>query len=157
MVEPVLVTKEGLKKFQEEYDYLVGVRRHEVAEKIKVARSYGDISENAEFDAANLESAEIEKRILELENMLSVSQVIDEQEDLDCVQVGLNVQIQNTSTKEKEDFTIVGNLEADPLNGKISNVSPVGSALLKKKVGEIAEVDIPDGRISYKVLKIYNK
>ncbi len=158
MVEPVLLTKEGLLELQKEYEHLVGVKRHEVASRIKEAISYGDISENAEYDSAKNEQAELEERILELENMLRFAEVIEEQEgDVDCVQVGLKVKIKNMKTKEIESFTIVGSTEADPLEGKMSNVSPVGSALLKKKVGEVVTVDIPDGHIDYKVMEIINK
>jgi len=156
MAEEMLLTKEGYDKIVAEHEELVTVRRKEVAERIKEAISYGDISENSEYDSAKNEQAELEERINKLENMMRKAKIIDESTmSNDRVGIGLKVKVMEMETKEVMDFTIVGSTEADPFEGKISNESLVGAALLGKTVNEIAEVQVPDGVVSYKVMEIF--
>ena len=155
MAEEMLLTKEGYDKIVAEHEELVTVRRKEVAERIKEAISYGDISENSEYDSAKNEQAELEERINKLENMMRKAKIIDESAmTSDRVGIGLKVKVMELGTNEIMDFTIVGSTEADPFEGKISNESLVGAALLGKTVNEIAEVQVPDGVVSYKVMDI---
>jgi transcription elongation factor GreA len=155
MAEEMLLTKEGYDKIVAEHEELVTVRRKEVAERIKEAISYGDISENSEYDSAKNEQAELEERINKLENMMRKAKIIDESTmSNDRVGIGLKVKVMELETKEVMDFAIVGSTEADPFEGKISNESLVGAALLGKMVNEIAEVQVPDGVVSYKVMDI---
>lgn len=155
MAEEMLLTKEGYDKIVAEHEELVTVRRKEVAERIKEAISYGDISENSEYDSAKNEQAELEERINKLENMMRKAKIIDEASiSSDHVGIGLKVKVQELETNEIMDFAIVGSTEADPFEGKISNESLVGAALLGKMVNEIAEVQVPDGVVSYKVIEI---
>ena len=153
-----LVTKDGLKKLQEELDYLKNVKRKEVAKRIKEAISYGDLSENSEYEDAKNEQAFIEGRILELEDKVKYAKIIDEkQKKTKTVQIGSTVIIERTDVKaksEQEEYTIVGSTEADPINNKISNESPVGKALLGRSVGETVRVDVPKGDIEYRVVKL---
>lgn len=156
MSQVILLTQEGYDKIVAEYDELVTVKRKEVAERIKEAISYGDISENSEYDSAKNEQAELEDRIMKLESMMRNAKIIDHSEiSDDSVNVGLNVRIKDLASGEAIDFTIVGSTEADPFEGKISNESEVGKQLLGKRVGEVAEVNVPDGTVRYEVLKIY--
>ncbi len=158
MTEEILLTKEGYDKTVAEHEELVAIRRAEVAEKLKEAIAQGDISENADYDAAKNEQAELEERIQKLENMIRKAKIIDEAELAgDQVTVGLTVRVQDTSTKEEEEFTIVGSTEADPFEGKISNESLVGQALLGNKAGDEVVVEVPDGIITYKILEIMKK
>lgn len=153
----VLLTYEGIKVLEGELDNLKTVRRNEVAEKLKEARAQGDLSENAEYDAAKEEQAEIEARIAELENMLKNAVIIDtEDAKLDTVKPGCKVKLYDYSFEEEIEYLIVGSTEADPVNGKISNESPVGEALLNKKVGDEVEVDTVYGKDKYKILNISN-
>ncbi|NLY20177.1 MAG: transcription elongation factor GreA [Tissierellia bacterium] len=156
MVEKdVFYTKEGLLKAEEELDYLKSVRRREVAERIKTALDYGDLSENAEYDQAKNEQAQLEEKIAKQEMMLRNAKVIDEDElSTDIVNVGSTVKVMNLEYKEEEEFTIVGSAEADPFNGKISNESPVGSALIGKNLNEVVDVEVPSGVIKYEILSI---
>ncbi|MCL2462899.1 MAG: transcription elongation factor GreA [Defluviitaleaceae bacterium] len=151
-----VLTYDGLKRMEDELQDLKVNRRKEVAEKIKDARGQGDLSENAEYDAAKEEQAEIEARIVILEKMLRNAEVIDE-EDLnkEIVGVGSTVRIFDNEYDEEVVYTIVGSAEADPLNGKISNESPLGAALLGKAKDEIFVVEAPDGALRYKVLEIH--
>lgn len=152
----ILLTQEGYDKIVAEYDDLVTVKRKEVAERIKEAISYGDISENAEYDSAKGEQAELEERIMKLEHMLRNAKILDHNEiSDDSVNVGLKVKIKELDSNETIEFTIVGSTEADPFEGKISNESEVGKQLLGKKIGDIAEVNVPDGVIRYEILDIY--
>ena len=152
----ILLTQEGYDKIVAEYDDLVTVKRKEVAERIKEAISYGDISENAEYDSAKEEQAELEERIMKLEHMLRNAKILDHNEiSDDSVNVGLKVKIKELDSNETIEFTIVGSTEADPFEGKISNESEVGKQLLGKKIGDIAEVNVPDGVIRYEILDIY--
>lgn len=152
-----LITKEGLEKLTEELNYLQKVKRKEVAERLKEAISYGDLSENAEYEEAKNEQAFVEGRILELEEKIKYVKIIDEKSHKGAVvQLGSKIVIQNLSGRNKaeEEFTIVGSTEADPINHKISNVSPVGKALLERRVGETVKVEAPAGMIEYKILKV---
>lgn len=151
----VFLTKEGLDKIESEIEELKSVRRKEVAERIKQALAFGDISENSEYDEAKNEQAWMEERIKKLENTLRSAVVItDEDITLDSVSVGVKVKLKDMEFDEEVEYNIVGSAEADPYEGKISNESPVGSALIGSTVGEIVEVQIPDGTIKYEVLAI---
>ena len=155
MNEELLLTQEGYDNIVAEYDELVSVRRAEVAERIKEAISYGDISENAEYDSAKNEQAELEERIHQLEEMLRKAKIVQE-EDVkgDKVNIGLKVTVKDIDTGDKEVFSIVGATESDPFNGKISTESSVGKALIGKKKGETVAIEVPDGIINYKIMKI---
>lgn len=155
MTEEILLTKEGYDKIVAELEELVAVKRAEVAEKLKDAISQGDISENADYDAAKNEQAELEERIHKLENMIRKAKIIDENEiSGDQVTVGLKVKVQDCQTKEEDQFTIVGATEADPFEGKISNESLVGAALLGKRAGDKVVIEVPDGTITYQIMDI---
>ena len=155
MAEEILLTQEGYDKIVAEHEELVSVRRKEVSERLKEAISYGDLSENAEYDSAKDEQAELEERIVKLENMIRTAKIIDEnQMTNDFVGVGLKVKIKDMDSGDDMEFTIVGSTEADPFAGRISNESLVGQHLLGKKKGEIAEIVVPDGVLHYKVVDI---
>ena len=146
----------GPNAMQEELEYLKTVRRKELAEEIKEARSHGDLSENSEYDEAKNTQGLVENRITELEQMIKNAVIIDESElSVDSVSVGTHVTIQMTGEDETEEYDIVGRTEADPLNGKISDESPVGHALLGRAVGAKTEVLLPTGHtVEYTVLAI---
>lgn len=151
----VVLTYEGLKNMEAELENLKTVKRKEVAEKIKEARGQGDLSENAEYDAAKEEQAEIEARIVVLEKMLRNAEVIDDEEgSKDVINLGTKVELLDMEFDETMEYTIVGSAEADPMNGRISNESPVGQALLGHKTGEKITIDTPDGEVVFKILKI---
>lgn len=155
----ILLTEEGFKKIEDELELLKTVRRKEVAERIKVAISFGDISENSEYDEAKNEQAQLEERILKLENILRVAVIIDESSiDTNLVTVGSVVKIEFkdalTDEIEEDEYTIVGSAEADPSESKISNESPIGKALLGKVVGDEIDVQVPDGISKIKILEI---
>lgn len=151
----VLLTAEGIRRLEEELDQLKTVKRQEVAERIKVAIAFGDISENAEYDEAKNEQAFVEGKIIQLENMLRVARVVDDDElNTDVVSVGNTVVLYDEEFDEEVTYTIVGSAEADLLENKISNESPVGSALLGASVGQVVEVTTPSGVIKLKVLRI---
>lgn len=157
MADEVLLTKEGLEKIKEEYETAVSVTRAEVAERIKEARSFGDLSENAEYDAAKEEQADLEERINKLESMIRNAKIIDEDDlEKDVVNVGNTVQLREKGKKEKVEYQIVGSTEADPFAGRISNESAVGKAIIGAKVGETIEVEVPDGKIYYDILQVSN-
>ena len=150
-----LLTYEGLKKLEEELEYLKTQKRKEVAERIKVALGFGDLSENSEYDEAKNEQAQVEMKIADLENKLRNVKLIDEDEiDTKTVQVGNTVQVLDMEYDEKINYTIVGSTEADLAENKISNESPIGKALLGRKKNEVVEVDAPAGVLSFKILKI---
>ena len=150
-----LLTYAGLKKLEEELHDLKVVKRKEVAGKIKEAREQGDLSENAEYDAAKDEQRDIEARIDEIEKILKNAEVVVEEEvDLDKISVGCRVKILDMEYDEELDYKIVGSTEANSLKGKISNESPVGKALLGAKVGEVVTVETQAGDLNYKVLEI---
>jgi transcription elongation factor GreA len=151
----VILTQEGLKKLEEELEYLKSVKRKEVAERIKVAISYGDISENSEYDDAKNEQAFIEGRVITLEKMLRNARVIQEDEvDTESVSVGSTVLLKDIEYNDEVEYTIVGSAESNPLKNKISNESPVGQALLGKRKGSVVDVNVPAGVIQYEVLDI---
>lgn len=150
-----IMTYEGIKKLEEELEYLKTVRRKEITEKIKVALGYGDLSENSEYDEAKNDQAFNEGRIIQLENMLKNAVVVDESEiPTDKVSVGSIVKVMDYEFDEEVEYAIVGSAEADPMNFKISNESPVGSALIGKKVGDVVEVAVPSGVSKFEVLEI---
>ena len=150
-----LLTYEGLKKVEEEVEYLKTVKRREIAERIKVALGFGDLSENSEYDEAKNEQAQVEMRIAELENKLRNVKIIDEDEiETKTVQVGNVVQVLDIEYDEKLEYKIVGSTEADLAENKISNESPIGKALLGKKKNEEVDVETPGGIVKLKVLKI---
>ena len=150
-----IMTYEGVKKLEEELEYLKTVKRKEITEKIKVALGYGDLSENSEYDEAKNDQAFTEGRIIQLENMLKNAVVVDESEiPKDKVSAGSIVKVMDYEFDEEVEYTIVGSAEADPMNFKISNESPVGSALIGKKVGDVVEVAVPSGVSKFEVLEI---
>ena len=150
-----LLTYEGLQKLESELHNSKVVKRKEVAQKIKEAREQGDLSENAEYDAAKDEQRDIEARIDEIEKILKNAEVVVEEEvDLDKISVGCRVKILDMEYDEELDYKIVGSTEANSLKGKISNESPVGKALLGAKVGEVVTVETQAGDLNYKVLEI---
>lgn len=151
----VVVTVAGLKALEDELEELKTVRRKDVAEKIKVARGFGDLSENSEYDEAKNEQAFIESRIAQLEAMLKNARVIDNDElNLDTVSVGTHVKIEDEDG-EVEEYDITGSTEADPLNGRISDESPVGAALLGHSAGDKVEITLPTGAVvMYEVLEV---
>lgn len=155
----VILTQEGYDKMESELEFLKTVRRKEVAERIKVAISFGDISENSEYDEAKNEQAQMEERILKLENILRMAVIIDEGAiDTKVVTIGSIVKIEYTDPatkkKEKDEYTIVGSAEADPSSFKISNESPIGKSLMGKKVGAKFDVPVPDGIAKMKIIEI---
>ena len=156
MAKPVILTSEGLANLENELEELKTVKRKDIADKIKVAISFGDLSENSEYDEAKNEQAMIEARILQIETMLKNVKVLDADElNTDVVNVGSKVKLKDVEFDEEETFHIVGSTEADPTNGKISDESPVGKALLGHKVGDKVDITVPSGAvISYEVLEI---
>lgn len=153
-----VLTYDGLKKLEQELQHLKVVRRKEVAEKIKEARGQGDLSENAEYDSAKEEQAEIEARILAVEKMLRNAEIIDEEEiSTDVISIGSVVRLLDIEFDESLEYRIVGPAEADPGKGFISNESPLGSTLMNRTAEEIIEVSAPDGLVKYKVLEILGK
>ncbi len=150
-----ILTYEGLKKYEEELEHLKVVTRKEVAQKIKEARAQGDLSENAEYDAAKDEQRDIEARIEELEKILkNVEVVVEDEVDLDKINIGCKVRIKDLEFDEELEYKLVGSTEANSLKGKISNESPVGRALIGAGVGDVVEVETPAGVIKYEVLEI---
>lgn len=155
MDEKIFMTAEGLQKTKERLEYLVQVKRHEVAERIAEARSYGDLSENTEYDLARDEQAATEAEIFDLENKLKLAVVIDNKKvNNSVVGVGCRVTVNNMKLNKEFEYKIVGDTDADPLNGLISNVSPIGAGLIGKKVGEIANIKTPAGITQFKIVKI---
>lgn len=150
-----ILTYEGLKRYEDELQTLKVVKRKEVAQKIKEAREQGDLSENAEYDAAKDEQRDIELRIEELENLLKNAEVVVEDEiDLDKINIGCKVKVYDMDEEEEMEFRIVGSTEANSLQNKISNEAPVGQALMGRKAGDIVEVETQAGNFKYKVLEI---
>lgn len=153
--EELVLTKEGLKALQDELEFLSKVKRKQIAERLKEAVSYGDLSENSEYEEAKNEQAFMEGRILELEGMIKIARVIDEkQHSKQVVEIGAKVKVRNLKKKEEIEITIVGATEADPFNNRISNESPVGTALLGAKVGDTVLVEMPLGKAEYEVLNL---
>ena len=156
--ETVLLTEEGLQQLKEELQYLKTEKRRMVAERLQEAIAYGDLSENSEYEEAKNEQAFVEGRILEIEKMIKNAQVIDEKKahSAKTIQIGTTVTIQLLEKGEQpEEFTIVGSTEADPLKSRISNVSPVGQALLGKKKGEKVMVHAPSGSFEYEIIELH--
>ena len=155
MAKPIILTPEGLQKLEQELEYLKVTGRKDIAEKIKIARGFGDLSENAEYDAAKDAQAAMEKRISEIEEMLKNVQVVDVNTvGTDVVSILSKVKVFDVDMEEEEEYTIVGTTEADPDKNKISDESPIGTALLGKKVGDVVEVETPGGSFELKILEI---
>lgn len=150
----VILTEEGKKKLEDELNNLKIIRRREIAEKIKEARGQGDLSENAEYDAAREEQAKIEARIEELEQKLRNVKVIEADANKNRISLGSQVKLLDLEFQEEIIFMIVGSTESDPANGRISNESPLGSELIGHKIDDIVDVNSPDGIIKYKVIEI---
>lgn len=155
MAKTFKVTEDGLKKLQDELENLKTVGRPDIAEKIKIARGYGDLSENSEYDEAKNEQAKIEARIVELEAMLENVEIIKNVKgSAKTVMVGVTVKVFDEEFGEEETYKIVGSTEANPLEQKISDESPVGKALLGKKVGDVVIAETPGGEMKLKIVKI---
>ncbi len=154
MAKTVQLTKEGLVKLQNELEHLKTDGRTDIAEKIRVARGYGDLSENSEYDEAKNEQAKIEARIVELEKMLENAVIINDEGSTDEVIIGVTVTVFDEEFEEEMTYKVVGSAEADPMNGLISDDSPVGKALLGKKVGDEVAAETPMGEIKFKIIGI---
>ena len=155
MAKETVLTSEGLVKLEQELENLKTVRRREIADKIKVAISFGDLSENSEYDEAKNEQAMIEARILQIEAMLKNVKILDVGElDTEVVNVGSKVHVLDVEFDEDETFHIVGSTEANPDAGKISDESPVGKGLLGHRAGDIVAIPVPNGTVNYKILDI---
>ena len=149
------MTLEGKQKLEEELEEYRLKKRPEVIKRIKIARSYGDLSENSEYESAKYEQAMVENRIAQIENMLQYAVIIDNEDvDKDEVSMGRTITIQELPDEEPEEYQIVGESESDPFAGKISNESPMAKGLLGHKVGEEVEVEVPNGTIKVKILKV---
>ena len=149
------LTKEGFEKLRAELENLRTVRRKEISEKIKVALSFGDLSENSEYDEAKNEQALVEARIVEIENMLKNVKIIDQSNlNTNMVLIGNTVKVKNLDSDEIREYKIVGTNESNPREGLISNDSPVGNGLLGHEIGETVAVDVPAGRLNFKILSI---
>ena len=155
MAKVIKITDDGLKKLEEELEYLKTEGRADIDEKIKVARGYGDLSENSEYDEAKNEQAKIEARIVEIEAMLKNVEIIEDVKgNTKSVIVGVKVKVLDEEYGDECEYRVVGSTEADPRNGKISDESPVGKALLGKKIGEEVIVEAPGGEFKLKILGI---
>ena len=153
--EEVILTQEGYEKLEQQLEYLKTTERTEIAGRIKIALGYGDLSENSEYDEAKTEQAQVEMKIVELENTLRNAKVIDEDEvDTERISIGCKVKVKDMELKEELEYKIVGSTEANSIKGKISNESPVGRALLGAVVGDTVTVHTPAGESNYKVLEI---
>lgn len=149
------MTKEGLEKLEQELDNLKLVKRPEVIERIKIARSYGDLSENSEYEAAKDEQAFIEGRISTVETMIRYAEIVDNANiDKNEVALGKSVVFQEVGDDEEEEYEIVGTAEADPFSGKISNESPIAQALIGRKVGDVVKIPLPMGEIEVKIVDV---
>ena len=155
MAKSITLTAEGVKQLEEELEYLKITKRKEITEKIKEARSYGDLSENAEYDAAKEAQAATEQRIVEIENMLKNAEVPDTSNTpKDVVSIFSTVKIFDVEFEEEMEYTIVGSIESDPSKNKISDESPIGKAIIGRKIGETVEAETPGGTIKLKILDI---
>lgn len=155
MAKPIILTPEGFEKLEKELEYLKVTGRKDIAEKIKIARGFGDLSENAEYDAAKDAQAAMEKRIGELEEMIKNAQVVDVNAvGTDTVSILSKVTVYDVDMEEEETYTIVGTTEADPDANKISDESPIGTALLGKKKGDVVTVETPGGSFELKIVEI---
>ena len=154
-IKEIKLTAEGLKNYENELDELKNVKRKEVSEKIKVALSFGDLSENSEYDEAKNEQAKLYGRIAEVENILAHAVIIDENEDAEGkIGLGCTIKVLDMETEEEEIYAIVGSQEANPMECRISDDSPFGKALLGHKVGDIVDVEAPIGVLKYKILTV---
>ena len=153
-MKEVLLTPAGYAKLQEEIRYLSNERRREVAERIKQAREFGDIAENSEYDDAKNEQAMLEHRIAQLEDRLANARVIDEEVSTDAVAIGTRVRLKDIDANETVEYQIVGSMEANPAEHKLSNESPVGKAIIGRKKGETVEVAAPRGSLRFKIMDI---
>lgn len=155
MADEIMLTKEGFEKVKAEYEHLVTVARKEVAERLKEARAFGDLSENAEYDAAKNEQAELEERIAKLDNMMRNATIVDySTQTKGIVNVGTTVVIKNPEKDAPEEYSIVVAAEADLFANKISNESAVGKALIGHKVGDRVEVELPVGKVAYDIVAV---
>ncbi len=155
MAKQIILTSEGLQLLQDELENLKTVRRKENTEAIKRSLSFGDLSENSEYDEAKNEQAEIEARIVEIEGMLKNVKIIDEESiGTDVITVGSKVKVLDAESGDTDEYLIIGSTEADPTRGRISDESPVGAALLGHKTDDVVYVDAPMGKIEYKVISI---
>lgn len=151
----VYLTATGMARLEDELDMLKSVKRREVADRIKQALDFGDISENSEYDQAKNEQAQLEERIAKIEYTLANAVLIDEKDiKMDEISVGSKVIVKDIEYDEDMEYSIVGSAEADPHEGKISNESPLGSSLIGKKLGDIVKVKVPDGHVEYEILSI---
>jgi transcription elongation factor GreA len=151
----VILTMEGLKRLEDELEQLKSVKRREIAERIKVAIGYGDISENAEYEDAKNEQAFIEGRVITLEKMLRNARIINNDDiNTDVVGVGVTVVVKDLEYGDTLNYLIVGTAESDPLNNKISNESPVGKAIIGKQKGAVVDVNVPAGVVKYEIIDI---
>jgi transcription elongation factor GreA len=154
-VKEVILTAEGYKKLQKEIDYLSNDKRRDVAERIRIAREFGDIAENAEYDDAKNEQAHLEARIAMLEERLLAARVVTKKEIKSGeVSIGTKVRLKDMDANQTVEYSIVGSAEADPAENKLSNESPVGKAIMGRKKGEVVEVTAPRGSLKYKILDI---
>ena len=155
MAKNVFLTPEGLQELEKELDFLKTEKRTEIAEKIKVALSFGDLSENSEYDEAKNDQAKLEARIAEIEAMLKNAKVIEAHElEKDSIHIGTRFKVLDVEFNEELEYQMVGSAEADPMEGKISDESPVGRALLGKKAGDTVIAETPSGELSFKVIQI---
>ena len=154
-MKEVILTAEGYEKLKHEIDHLRGEKRREVAERIRIAREFGDIAENAEYDDAKNEQAMLEHRIMQLEERLLSARVITKKEiSKDTVSIGSRVRVKNMDANKTFEYHIVGSAEANPAENKLSNESPVGKAIMGKKKGEVVEVSAPRGSLKFKIMEI---
>ncbi len=154
MAREVILTADGRKKIEEELEELKSVKRPEIAEKIKIARSFGDLSENSEYDEAKNEQAKVEARIADLEAMLKNAKMVEESGDASKIGIGTKVKIYDETYEEEDVYQVVGSAEADPLEGRISDESPIGMALLGHVAGETVVAEAPQGDIKIRILEI---
>ena len=155
MADQVMLTEEGYEKLENELDYLENEKRREVAKRIKVAREFGDISENSEYDDAKNEQAFVEGRIQEIKNMLNNAEVVKDEDVTDKeVNLGTTVMLHDLDSDEKISYTLVGSAESDPLNHKISNESPIGKAIFGHAIGDEVTVETPAGEVNYEIISI---
>ena len=153
--QKTVLTEEGLKKLEAQLDYLISVRRNEVSEQIAVARGFGDLSENSEYDEAKKEQAKVEEEIVRLTNTIRTAVVVaDSDISTEKVSVGTTVRVKDVDTGDEDEYAIVGANESDPYENKISNESPVGAGLLGAKKGQTVTIEIPAGELHYEVLEI---
>ena len=155
MAEGTILTESGLKKLEEELDYLISVRRNEISEQIAVARGFGDLSENAEYDEAKKEQAKVEEQITRLQATIRTATVVaDDEITTERVSIGTIVKVKDLDDGENYEYAIVGANEADPMEDKISNESPVGAGLIGAKKGQTVTITIPAGILRYKIVSI---